>query len=82
MAPRPGFCGEAQVMRWRTVAETNSLTTTTAKMAISMTLTACHWNRLIAELSRMPMPPATSYTKYSKLFLRRSNKRLTSFSLK
>ncbi len=38
-----------QVMRWRTMAETNSLTTTTAKMAISMTLTPCHWNRLIEE---------------------------------
>ena len=57
-------------MRWRTMAETNSLTTTTAKMAIRITLTACHKNRLIEELSRMPMPPATSYTKYWKLFLR------------
>ncbi len=51
-------------MRWRTVAETSSLTTTTAKMAISITLTACHWNRLIEELSRMPKLPVYQASLY------------------
>ena len=53
--PAPGdmtmtcAAGRDQVMRWRTVAETNSLTTTTASTAISMTATSRHRNWLIEE---------------------------------
>ena len=45
-------------MRWRTTAETNSLTTTTAKIDIRIAETSRKAKRLIEAYSRMPMPPA------------------------